>query len=682
MKKIFDYPSGVQFLFDEEKSALTLTAMCGMTCGHNGVENDYSCSGLAVICADEQRLEGEKLKYEILSAEPDEFCFAAFDVKRSVRLECSWKFEREFDLIRCCYQLSNTSDKPVVIRRALPRWVFTPGEYNIFSHMSRWGAENILQSCSLRGSDFHLHGRAARSTVGSTPFCVIRDEENMSAAAFHVLPCGNWMIDVHSDIISNDSPSAIVEAGLADRDLFLTLQPEEKIELPEILIQDVPGGDLLKISAPIHKYMIRKRLPSSNLHEPPVVYNGWLYRFTDFTKEQLSLQLKAAKEIGCEVFIVDAGWFGADAGWGNVGDWREKTGAPFYGNMSAFADEVRAAGLKFGFWMEPERFAEEIPVRKEHPEWFPEHTSRIDLTQPAAAEYFREIIIENVKKFGAEYIKIDFNASVGYDDSGSELYRYCTVLNEQILRIRKACPNLVIENCGSGSLRRDLSTDLIYDQAFISDNAHPYETLRIRQGMFMRTLPGRTLNWIVMRPAPERRTKIADTDQVFACTAATWDEAALFDLDYVMISGLLGNPGFSGELAEFSPEMKKKIGSYVSFYKKNRKFFVNSHVFMLTYPDEKISDYEKYLAFQMQGDQTRDSLVFVFTNSFTRRSVRNFRLYDLDPEKRYSVTRLFSTDSEERIQSGADLMRYGLKSVFPENQHIRHAAGLYQIKEL
>ena len=680
--KIFDYPNGTRFAFNEETSALTLTAMCGMTCGHNGAEDDYSCSGLAVICADEQRLEGAKLKYEILSAESGEFRFAACDANKKVRLEADWMFEQEFDLIDCRYTLSNTGDKPVVIRRALPRWVFSPGEYNVFSHLSRWGAENILQSQSLRGADFHLHGRAARSTVGATPFCVIRDEENMSAAAFHVLPRGNWTIDIHSDVISNESPSAILEAGLADTDLFLTLQPGETIELPEILIQDVPAGDLLKISTPIHKYMIRKRLPDVKLHQPPVVYNGWLYRFTDFTKEQLSEQLKAAKEIGCEVFIVDAGWFGGDDGWGNVGDWREKTGAPFYGNMKAFADEVRAAGLKFGFWMEPERFAGNIPVRKEHPEWFPEHTTRIDLTQPAAAEYFRNIIIDNVKKFGAEYIKIDFNASVGYDDSGCELYCYCSVLNEQLKQIRKECPNLVIENCGSGSLRNDLSTALLYDQAFISDNAHPFETLRIRQGMFMRTLPGRTLNWIVMRPAPERRTKISDTDQVLACAAATWDEAALFDLNYVMISGLLGIPGFSGELAEFSPEIKNKIASYVTFYKENRNFFVDSHVFMLTYPDSRISDYEKYIAFQMQGDRTTDSLVFVFSNSFSRRAVRNFRLQDLNPEKQYCVKRLFAADSEECIQSGAELMRHGVKTVLPENQHIRHIAGLYQVTEL
>ena len=679
MKKSFSFPNNTRFSYDTETAALTLTDLCGMTCGHNMQEDDYSCSGLAVVCVDEKRLEGAKWKYEILSAAENSFHFAASDAGKTVSFEALWKFEPEYDLINCHFSLTNTSEKTVVIRRALPRWVFTPGEYNIYSQMSRWNSENILQCQTLRGADVHLHGRAARSTVGSTPFCVIRDEENMSAAAFHVFPRGNWTIDVHSDIISNEAPAAIVEAGLADTDLFMTLQPGERIELPEILIQDLPMGDLLKIGAPIQKYMIRKRLPDANLHQPPVVYNGWLYRFTDFTREQLSQQLQTAKAIGCEVFIVDAGWFGGDSGWSQVGDWREKEGAPFYGNMKAFADEVRAAGLKFGFWMEPERFAEGIPVRTAHPEWFPEHSIRIDLTQPAAAKYFREVIIENVKKFGAEYIKLDFNVSVGYDESGSELYNYCTILNKQMQLIRKECPNLIIENCGSGSLRNDLSTALIYDHAFISDNAHPFETLRIRQGTFMRTLPGRTLNWIVMRPAPERRTKISESLQVLACTAATWDEAALFDLDYVLISGLMGVPGFSGELAEFEPEIKQRISSYVSFYKENRKFFTDSHMFLLTAPDSSVMDYEKYLAFQMQGDETTDSLLFVFGHGASRRAVRNFRLQELDPTRNYRVKKLFDNAAEEIIQSGAELMRYGVRTILQENQHVRHTAGLYQI---
>ena len=59
--------------------------------------------------------------------------------------------------------------------------------------------------------------------------------------------------------------------------------------------------------------------------------------------------------------------------------------------------------------------------RKEHPEWFPPHSERIDLTQPAADQYFHDVIADHVREFGAEYIKLDFNLGMGYDKAGTEL---------------------------------------------------------------------------------------------------------------------------------------------------------------------------------------------------------------------------------------------------------------------
>ena len=57
MKKSFSFPNNTRFSYDTETAALTLTDLCGMTCGHNMQEDDYSCSGLAVVCVDEKRLE-------------------------------------------------------------------------------------------------------------------------------------------------------------------------------------------------------------------------------------------------------------------------------------------------------------------------------------------------------------------------------------------------------------------------------------------------------------------------------------------------------------------------------------------------------------------------------------------------------------------------------------------------
>ena len=679
MKKQYSFPVGVNFIYDTETRQLTLTSVAGMTCGHNGLEDDYSCSGLALVCVDEQRLEGNKLIYSIDGVSNDEFSFSSSDRENNIRMDFVWKFKPQYKLFSCNLRLTNISGREIVIRRAMPRFVFSPGEYRVMWQMNRWGAENQLQKQSLCGADIVLHGRPARSTVGTTPFCVLEDTENSSAVALHVVPRGNWMIKIHSDILSNEAPAPVIEAGLSDTDLFMRIKPGESVELPELIVQAVPAGDIKISGADLHRYILDERL-GEDIKQPPVIFNTWLYRFTDFTLEQLRKQLQAAKEVGCEIFIIDAGWFGADESWGQVGDWREKETGPFAGNMAAFADEVRAAGLGFGFWIEPERWANGIPVRKEHPEWFPADSIRIDLTQSAAAEYFYDTLAGNVRKFKAGYIKVDFNASVGYEQQGDELLRYSLVLHSIFRKLRNEFPDLIIENCGSGALRNDLATLEIYDHNFVSDNANPFETLRIRQGLFMRSLPGRVLNWIVLRNAPERMTPVADFMQVMACNAGTWDEAGLFDLDYVMISGLLGIPGFSGDLAGLEPELRHEIRKYIDFYKANREFIVNSHAYLLTEPDNKITDYEKYVAFQLQNGNADKSLVFIFSNGSSRRSLRSFRLNNLDPAKNYIVERVYGSDTE--TVSGKELMEYGLSCRTLENQHIRHACALYSVKEI
>jgi alpha-galactosidase len=140
----------------------------------------------------------------------------------------------------------------------------------------------------------------------------------------------------------------------------------------------------------------------------------------------------------------------------------------------------------------------------------------------------------------------------------------------------------------------------------------------------------------------------------------------------------LGVPGFSGDLAGLSCEVKSEMAEYIRFYKENREFFVNSHVYLLT-PFVPLKEYENYCVFQMQGEGTEESLVFVFSNGMSRRAVRQFKLCNLDAEKSYLVEQLFADKKESVTVSGKMLMQYGMETVLPENQHVRHTAALYRV---
>ena len=80
----------------------------------------------------------------------------------------------------------------------------------------------------------------------------------------------------------------------------------------------------------------------------------------------------------------------------------------------------------------------------------------------------------------------------------------------------------------------------------------------------------------------------------------------------------------------------------------------------------------------MQGQGTEESLVFVFSNGMSRRSVRRFKLYNLEMERSYYVEKLFSNE-ERAIIPGRELMEWGVPVELEENQHLRFTAGLYRI---
>lgn len=73
--------------------------------------------------------------------------------------------------------------------------------------------------------------------------------------------------------------------------------------------------------------------------------------------------------MGAELFVVDDGWFGQRHGIDNgLGDWyvnKEK----FPNGIDELIDEVKAQGLLFGIWVEPEMVNPKAELYAKHPDW-------------------------------------------------------------------------------------------------------------------------------------------------------------------------------------------------------------------------------------------------------------------------------------------------------------------------
>ena len=644
-------------VFARSPDKLRLLRLCGMATAAGG--------GPGVIQADGRRYDGDAFTLEA-AQETGRAIEASWRVGDcGLKLASVWRACPETGVVSRRDTLTNAGKAPVVVSRCLARMAFPPGRYECYAQTSRWCREN-------QGSWQPLHAGIVlghvpgRTTEGNTPYLVLRSLDTGQGVVCHLLPCGNWTIRVRPVPVGGDLPLAVVELGLADEGLHRVLAPGESLALPEVLFQPLPEGEPHLAAPTLHRYLIEDRFAGAK-PEAPVVYNTWFDQFEILDVPRLRKQLAAAKETGCEVFVIDAGWYGAgDANWAaQTGNWREKTKAAFHGRMREFADEVRSAGLGFGLWMEPERFGPEAPIRTEHPEWFVPvgGAARINLTDPAAYAWLRAEIGRLVETYGLAWMKIDFNFSLDADASGAELYDYYVAWRRMLDEIRAAYPRTFFEGCASGALRADLAMLSCVDGHFLSDSVNPTDMLRISQGAYLRLPPGRLTRWAVLRAAgrvlPRYGRRVPESPPVLLTPrGALWEPAETVDLDFALLAALPGMFGLSGDLAGLSPEHRERIAEAVTFYKKWRRFITGSTAHLLT-PPRPISDREGWIAFQFQPPGDDASLVFVYRLGWAG-APPPLRLRGLDPARRYGIACGFAETETDIHLTGKTLMHDGL----------------------
>ncbi len=682
-KKIIDTEAGTSFIIIENDS-FVLKKLFSMTCAYDGELNKDMpvLGGTFVAFCNRKIYATNKLLLKEITNKENELFFILQSKDNSFSVVQKWKYNAASRLFHCKYKIINNTNKTLTINRALAQFTFTQGDYELYTQKSRWGCENVGTWRKYNGDCIELRTAAGRSSLGNTPFCALKEIETNRAVAFHVIPRGNWVIRAYTKTINNEADNCIIEVGLSDNNLFFDLAPKEELKLPEIIIQEIPDCDLSKSAALLHRYCLGGEFKKNNLiEELPLLYNTWLYRFTNFTLEQLDNQLKKAKEIGLECFVVDAGWAGENDEFWGVGNWKEKTERAFLGKLKDFSDKVRAAGLKFGIWIEPEQFPKDVPIVAEHPEWFFEDSTRINLDIPQARKYFKSQIERLINEYSAEYIKTDMNTELGFDESGRELYSYCKKFREVIEEIKEENPSVIIENCASGALRNDLGTQQYFDSYFLSDNVEPLDSIKIFQGTILRGIPGRISRWVTIKDKGyENNTIVSDDKYILTPAGATWQKIRYEDLNFVLASGLCGGGfGFSGDIASLDEEKTEIVKKYIVFYKENRKLFYNSVVHILTRLPSEISEPSKIIAIQFHNEQTDETVLISFMDASSRKCSRHFKLKGLKASRNYKVTSCFGTKESSLIISGQELQDYGMEVRITPNMHCYYKSTIWKI---
>jgi alpha-galactosidase len=311
----------------------------------------------------------------------------------------------------------------------------------------------------------------------------------------------------------------------------------------------------------MHKFVNEHIVPEYWRGRPrPVLYNSWEGCMFDFNQRRLLDLADRAKALGCELFVLDDGWFGVrNHDKCSLGDYNVNL-KKLPDGMDGLAKKIVAKGMQFGLWFEPESVSPDSDLYRAHPDWaltdeftpiLGRHQLLLDLTKQEVREYIVDSVTGILDSAEISYVKWDMNRhSVAL---GAKAHDYILGLYEVLDRIFTPRPQILLESCSSGGNRFDLGMLCYSPQVWCSDDTDPIERLTI-QGNLSYLYPQSTMGAHVSA-APH---------------AQTLRHTPLSTRGNVSFFGCLG---YELDLKHLLPVEVTEIKNQVAFYKQYRELF-------------------------------------------------------------------------------------------------------------
>ena len=283
----------------------------------------------------------------------------------------------------------------------------------------------------------------------------------------------------------------------AGSELFRYTLKDEELTLPELLITFSNNG-FSELSVKNNRFIMNyiRRKNSSKLVNP-VLLNNWEATYFDFTGEKLLAIAKEAKNLNCDLFVLDDGWFGKrNDDLSSLGDWFENKDK-LKMDLSELSDKITKEDIAFGLWVEPEMVNEESLLYKKHPEWALKLLNKapvrgryqlvLDLSNNEVIEYIKAFLDDLITRGKLSYIKWDYNRFItdfysSVTEVGKIEYKYMIGLYSIFEYLNEKYPDLIIEGCSGGGGRFDLGLIYYTPQSWLSDNTDAIERLDIEFG--------------------------------------------------------------------------------------------------------------------------------------------------------------------------------------------------------
>ncbi|WP_210593434.1 alpha-galactosidase [Streptomyces sp. GESEQ-35] len=378
----------------------------------------------------------------------------------------------------------------------------------------QWSQEFQRTQLDLHRGTFGIGSTQGAPGHAYAPWLAVQDLTTDDAPAYGVAlewP-GNWHITAEAE----PGGAVRVRAGRVPHEGAVFLAPGDTLTTPRLACAFSPDG-LDGLSRVWHRY--ERHLAGDRLQRTrKVLYNSWEATGFDVDAEQQLELAKAAADIGAELFVVDDGWFtGRTDDTGGLGDWYPDPAA-FPQGFARFVDDVRALGLDFGLWIEPEAVSPGSLLYAEHPEWAYRIDDRparlvrnqllLDLGRPDVQEFVLATLDRLLTGYDIDYLKWDMNRpptergrpgagpADRLDLDAEHVHGYLRVLDH----LRSAHPHVTIEGCAGGGGRIEHATLARTDVVWPSDNTAPLDRLNVQYGFLHAHAPHVMSSWVTDAP--------------------------------------------------------------------------------------------------------------------------------------------------------------------------------------
>ncbi|WP_422378121.1 alpha-galactosidase [Roseibium sp.] len=366
----------------------------------------------------------------------------------------------------------------------------------------------------------------------------------------------------------------------------------------------------------------------------PVHYNCWEAVYFDHKLDELKAIATHAAGLGAERFVLDDGWFGLrDDDTSSLGDWIID-GRKYPDGLTPLIDHVKALGLEFGLWFEPEMINEDSNLYRAHPDWVlgPSDQTRgrqqlvLDMAREDVRTHLHDQIAAILRDNDIGYIKWDHNRVLPLVDAAQTEGVY-----QLIDRLRADFPQVEIESCASGGGRIDFGILERTQRVWLSDSNDALERQRIQHDAAL-FLPAAVTGSHVGPRRCHTSGRTLDI-RIRAWTAAQ------------------RHMGFEMDPSELTEEETDVLREVTSWWKSNRDWMMRADILRLDSSDPAVIA-EQQLA--ENGD--RFAVFAALIRASDQILPHPVRLTGLDPASLYKVS-LANRDQAPRLSRGSPFLK-------------------------